>query len=125
MRPISNREITKFTFPTSKTNPAKWAHERIVRSIIAFEAKLDADHEIGARLTSFTASEIIHIDNVGYWGPDLIKFYGCNVDGQPVELIQHISQINVLLIAVKKQHETAERIGFRLEKKLDKRNEPE
>jgi hypothetical protein len=98
--------------PDSRLNPAKWTHERLVKSIISFEEKLDAEHEVGLRLVSF-GSEIIHLDDVGYWGPDLVIFYGVNVDQQSVELIQHVSQTSVLLVAVKKEKEKARRIGFK------------
>ncbi|MGG6898160.1 DUF6173 family protein [Rhizobium sp. BR 315] len=103
-------------------NPASWMYERIVRSIIAFEEKLDPELEIGARLVSFASSEIIHIDDVGYWGPDIIKFYGKNADGHPVELIQHMSQLSVLLVAVKPLAEPR-RIGFALQTKLEAKSE--
>ncbi|TBC02108.1 DUF6173 family protein [Rhizobium ruizarguesonis] len=99
-------------------NPASWMYERIVKSIIDFEEKLDPNLEIGARLVSFASSEIIHIDDVGYWGPDIIKFYGKNADGNPVELMQHMSQLSVLLVAVKPLAEPR-RIGFVLKGKLE------
>jgi hypothetical protein len=102
----------------AELNPAKWMHERIVRSIIDFEKDLDPALEIGARLVSFTSHEVIHIDDVGYWGPDIIKFYGTTGDGHPVELMQHLSQLNVLLMAIKPVAEPR-RIGFVLEQKLD------
>jgi hypothetical protein len=102
-----------------ESNPAQWAHERIVKSIIQFEEALDAEHEIGARLVSF-GEETFHIDDVGYWGPDIVKFYGHNAEKEPVELIQHISQISILLVAMKKVQEPARRIGFELQKGLDK-----
>ena len=35
-----------------------------------------------------------------------------------VELIQHISQVNVLLVALPKEQEEPRRIGFMLEKRL-------
>ena len=43
-------------------------HERIVRSINRFEASLDQDHEVGARLVNFGANVTFHIEDVGYWG---------------------------------------------------------
>jgi hypothetical protein len=80
--------------------------------------ELDPSLEIGARLVSFTANEVIHIDDVGYWGPDIIKFYGHTSDGRAVELMQHLSQLNVLLMAVKPVAEPR-RIGFVLQEKLE------
>ena len=99
-------------------NPADWMYERVVRSIIDFEKGLDADKEVGARLVSFGLSETIHIDDVGHWGPDMIIFHGVNVDGNKVQLLQHISQLSVLLVAVKPVDEPR-RIGYILEKRLN------
>ena len=77
--------------PDSTLNPAKWMHERVVRSINSFEEQLDQEHEVGARLVSFGSEMTFHIENVGYWGPDIIIFYGRGQDGNSVELLQHIS----------------------------------
>lgn len=100
-------------------NHAEWMFERIVRSINAFEDKLKSDEEVGARLVSFGGREIIHIEDVGYWGPDLIIFYGSNVDKNQVELLQHITQVSVLLVAVPATDPAApRRIGFELMQKL-------
>lgn len=103
-------------------HPGEWMYERIARSIIEFEEKLDGTNEVGARLINFGGSEIIHIDDVGYWGVDLIKFYGRNVDGHRVELLQHITQVNVLLVAVPAQSDPPRRIGFVLRENLKKQD---
>lgn len=103
----------------SSINPAEWAYERLVRSINEFEQRLDDEHEIGGRLVNFGAAMTFHIEDLGYWGPDFVKFYGVNDDGQPLELIQHISQVNVLLVAIKKMKDQPRRIGFELIRKLE------
>jgi len=98
--------------------PAKWMYERLVRSIAEFEEGLDESEEIGARLVSF-GNDVFHIEDLGYWGPDIIKFYGTNQNGKPIELIQHISQLSVLLVAMPKIAEKPRRIGFKLTKELE------
>jgi hypothetical protein len=95
-------------------NPAEWMHERIVRSINDFEGGLDKDHEIGARLVTFGVDFVFHIADVGYWGPDIIIFHGVDQSGQKVQLLQHISQLSVLLVALDAKDGKARRIGFRL-----------
>ena len=110
---------------TSELNPASWAYERIAKSIVEFESKLNDEQEIGARLVSFSANETIRIDDIGYWGPDIIKFYGRDSNDNPVELIQHMSQINVLLVALPKETAEPKRIGFALEKKLEQEGDAE
>ncbi len=82
-------------------NPAKSMYERIVKSIIEFEHELDETQEVGARLVNFGPQETIMIHDVGYWGPDLVKFFGKNANGHPVELLQHLSQVNVLLVTLR------------------------
>jgi Family of unknown function (DUF6173) len=90
-----------------------------VKSIAEFEEKLDAEHEIGAHLVNF-GSQTIHITGVGYWGTDLILFNGTRSDGQPVQLMQHISQVNVMLVAVPNTCSPPRRIGFEMVKRLQK-----
>lgn len=99
--------------------PAQWMYERIARSIAAFEKTLDSQHEVGLRLVSFAPGEAFHITDMGFFEPDLIHFHGRNAEGAPVVLIQHISQVNVLLAANRKRQEKPNRIGFQIVKKLE------
>lgn len=94
-------------------------YERIAKSIAAFEKNLDAEHEVALRLVSFGANEAFHISDMGFWEPDLIHFRGRNAAGHPVVMIQHISQVNVLLVAAPKQTREPTRIGFHIVKKLE------
>jgi len=105
--------------PDSVTNPARWMHKRLAEYIRDFESDLDEDHEIGARLVSFGQTVVFHIEDMGYYGPDIICFYGINEQSEAVQLIQHISQLSVLLVAVKKLEEKPRRIGFDLSKKAE------
>jgi hypothetical protein len=109
----------------SELNPAEWMHERLVKSIATFEEELDKTKEIGARLVNFGPSEAVSIENVSYWGPDLIIFQGTNIDGHPVELLQHYTQVNVLLVAVPAKNDPPRRIGFILEHKLQQKEDGE
>ncbi len=107
------------SLPKSQLNPAEWMYERLVKRIVAFEAELSQDEEIGARLVATPGPDgILHVEDVSYWGPDMIMFVGQNQHGRPVELIQHYSQLNLLLTALPKQTEEPRRIGFMLEQHL-------
>jgi len=107
-------------------NQAKWAFERVVRLIKDFEDDLDQNHEIGATLASFGAEIVIQVLNVGYWGSDIITFEGINTNnGSRVQLIQNVAQLNLLLIALPKQEDEPRRIGFDLERKLEKDEDEE
>ena len=103
--------------PEHSTNQAKWMFERLATYIKQFESTLDDEHEIGARLVSFGHNLTFHIEDMGYFGPDMIVFYGKNEKGEPVQLVQHTSQLNVLLVAVRKQAARPRRIGFILDEK--------
>lgn len=102
-----SRALSKTTL-----NPAAWMHERLMKYIGEFESDLDNDYEVGASLVSFGQSMVFHIQNIGYHGPDIITFYGINEEGESIQLIQHISQLNVLFIKLEKIHEEPKRIGF-------------
>lgn len=95
-------------------NPAKWAYERLGRYIREFEADLDDEHEIGAMLVTHASGGTIRIDDLGYYGPDMISFFGVDGQGQSVQLIQHVSQLSVLLVAVKRAGPEPRRVGFKL-----------
>lgn len=94
---------------------------RIVAYIREFEANLDTSHEIGARMVSFGDTVQFHIVDMGYWNPDIITFDGLDESGRRMKLIQNLSQLNVLLVAMPKRIEHGEprRIGFVLENKAE------
>ena len=116
-----NFSVPKLDFkPYIPPHPGAWMYEQIARSIVEFEENLNSATEVGARLINFGGDEVISIDDVGYWGTDLIKFYGRNFKGYRVELLQHITQVNVLLVAIPAQTDPPRRIGFILEAELKK-----
>lgn len=89
-------------------------HERLVRYITEFEADLSDEEEVGGRLVNFGADTTFHIDDISYHGPDLLMFYGVGANEKRLMLLQHVSQVSVLLVALPKSGEKAKRIGFRL-----------
>ncbi|RYD70976.1 MAG: hypothetical protein EOP84_25725 [Verrucomicrobiaceae bacterium] len=93
-------------------NPAGWMYDRLQKYIQEFEAGLSSDQEIGAQLVSFGRDIVFHITSMGYHGPDLVTFHGVGANGERLQLVQHISQVNVLFTALPKVGETARRIGF-------------
>ena len=106
---IPSKEMLENDIPT---NIAEWTYKRLGKYINDFEASLDDEHEIGARLVSFGQEVIFHIQDIGFYGPDIINFDGINQTGKKVQLIQHISQLSVLLVAMEKLNEKPRRIGF-------------
>ncbi|MED1478217.1 DUF6173 family protein [Bacillus pseudomycoides] len=98
----------------SNPNYASEFYKRLVEMINEFDKDLDLEHEVGMRLVSYGQTVQFHIENLGYYNPSLIRFYGSMEDGSRVELIQHVSQISFLLIAVKRLNpeEPKKPIGF-------------
>lgn len=101
--------------PVEDKSPAQWAYERLVLYIQNFEQQLDADQEVALGLTGGEAG-VLRIEGLGYFAPDILTFYGHDDDGARTQLIQHVSQLNVMLVALPKdaEEEAPRRIGFRL-----------
>ena len=106
--------------PPEKKSPAQWAYERIILYIKNFEESLDNEHEVAMGFTGGDAG-ILRIEGMGYFDPDIITFYGSDPTGAKTQLVQHVSQLNVMLRALPKSVERDEptRIGFRLIKDLE------
>ena len=64
---------------------------------------------------------VLKIEGMGYYNPDIVTFYGTDPAGGRTQLVQHVTQLNVMLWAVPKDVEKAEpnRICFRLAQDLD------
>jgi hypothetical protein len=106
--------------PVADKSPARWAYERLILYIRNFEEGLDSDHEVGVSFAGSNAG-LLRIDGVGYFDPDIVTFYGTDDDGTKTQLIQHVTQLNVILRAasVPRDDAGARRIGFRLVSALD------
>ena len=115
---------TDLAFAAEKANFASEFYRRLVEWINNFDSTLDQEHEVGVRLVSFGQTVVFHLDDMSYWNPSLISFQGITEDGEPVELIQHVSQISILLMKLKRPDPTKpkKKLGFIAEK--DKTENP-
>ena len=106
--------------PVEQKSPAEWAYQRLILYIQNFEKTLDKEEEIAMGLTD-TGAGVLKIEGLGYFDPDIVTFYGTDQTGARVQLVQHVSQLNVLLRSTPKAVTAAEprRIGFRLAEALD------
>lgn len=89
--------------PPKDQNLADEFYKRLVQWMNEFHKSLDEDLEVGVRLVNFGQTVTFHVDDIGYWNPSLISFRGKNENGESVELIQHVSQISILLVALKRE----------------------
>lgn len=101
--------------PVEDKSPAQWAYERLILYIKNFEEQLDDKQEVAM---GFAGSDtgVLRIEGIGYFAPDVITFYGRDEDETRTQLIQHVSQLNVMLRAMPRPETSEEprRIGFRL-----------
>jgi hypothetical protein len=95
---------------------AECMFKKLMAHIADFETSLMPDQEVGATMVSF-GDKPFYISGIGYHGNDMIIFYGATPQGQPVKLMQHVTQTNVMLtvMAKRKDHKEAKRIGFHSE----------
>ena len=93
-------------------NPVVKACEALHKYVQGFEHELDDDHEVGVRLVSFGSELRFHVHQIGFSKPNIVTFYGVTSNNEKVQLVQHISQLSFLLMAVNKIEEKPCRIGF-------------
>jgi len=100
--------------PPPNGNLASEFYKRLLEWINKFSNSLDSEHEVGVRLVSFGQSIVFHLEDMSWWNPSLMKFIGRTDDGEPVELIQHVSQISILLMKLPRLDPTKPKvkIGF-------------
>ncbi|MCE8544771.1 hypothetical protein KBY25_02975 [Ruegeria pomeroyi] len=106
--------------PVQNKSPAQWAYERLILYIRNFEEQLDASQEVAMGFVGGDAG-VLRIEGIGYFDPDIVTFYGADGTGARTQLVQHVSQLNVMLRAmpVATEDRPAQRIGFRLAADLE------
>ena len=106
--------------PVTQKSPAEWAYQRLILYIQNFEKMLESEEEVAMGFTD-TGGGFLRIEGLGHFDPDIVTFFGTDQTGAKVQLVQHVSQLNVLLRAMPKQNAQDEprRIGFRLAEALD------
>lgn len=94
-------------------NMADYSYEVIMERIKEFEDDLDEEHEVALKLASFGQSITLSVTGIGYSNPSTLVFHGF-VGDQEATLIQHMSQLNFLLVAARKAdpEKPPRRIGF-------------
>lgn len=101
--------------PLSHTNPAMLAYRRLAHCIIDFEEKCDNQHEVGVRLLFPKTEVTFHLRDIHYYTPNILNFHGINEHGEELQLVQDVSQLNILLVPMRAFGERPFRIGYRLD----------
>jgi hypothetical protein len=107
-------ESTIFLAGIQQASLASKQAEYILGQMIKFDEELNPEQEVGIKLVSFGQTVTFHVSEIRCYDPCLITFRGFTDDGSRVELIQHVSQISFVLIALQKLEPEAPKrpIGF-------------
>ncbi len=65
-----------------------------------FQKNLPEDYEMGVKLANYGVAAEIHIRGMGFQNPSIIEFYGMLEGGKQAILVQHVAQLNFMLLAV-------------------------
>ena len=84
-----------------KRLPADACYHEIVNQLRCFQSILNDDCEVGIIFPNYAPDMVLRITDIGYQNPDLVYFCG-EINGSDVHFIQHVSQINFALLALKK-----------------------
>ena len=99
--------------PPRDYSMADYTYEVVMERIKDFEDHLDDEHEVGLRLASFGQSIMLSVTDIEYSNPSTLVFHGY-VGEDSATLIQHVNQLNFLLLSVRKAdpQKPPRRIGF-------------
>ncbi len=86
----------------------------LYNEIQRYQANLPNTEDVAMQLVQFNQSITIMVKGIGYSGYNLVCFNGEDKDGKPLELIQHVQQLNFLLMVVPKPEpeKPKRQIGF-------------
>jgi hypothetical protein len=96
----------------ARSNPFLGTCKAVRSSIEQFEAGLDAEHEVTIHLAAFGSSIEFRAEKIGFSPSNLITFHGVTDTGEKIHLVQHVSQVSLLLKAARKLNETPMRVAF-------------
>lgn len=114
----SMRQLDKLIFAQANKqhrieNPVIAIRETIETQVREFESNLEDGFELGAWLASFGSQILIIVENIQFSEPSMVILHGRDDHGNKLQLIQHATQLNLLLNAVKKTNDEPRKpIGF-------------
>lgn len=110
----ANRQIeinaSKMQFDSRAEQVAYYLYEEIRD----YQNNLPDTEDVAMSIVQFNQSITILVKEIGYIGYNLVCFHGEDTSGKPLELIQHVQQLNFLLMVVPKPEIEApnRQIGF-------------
>lgn len=92
-------------------NPAGYMRERMMKLIAEHETILGDDEELGVVVIGGNTPSF-HLRSIQASDPDILRFIGKDADGNVIQLIQHHSQMGIVVMSLQKLEEKAYRVGF-------------
>lgn len=88
--------------------------QSLYEAISKYQHALPDEDDVALKVVNFGDTATILVEHIGYIGDSLVVFDGLDNSDSPMELIQHISQLNFLLMVAPKPSVEApkRRIGF-------------
>lgn len=83
-----------------KFHLARRYHALLTNRVDTFRDRIGAGHEVGLRLVGHSVAEMFFLDEIHHADPSLIAFCGVTLDGMPIEVVQDVSMVNVILQAL-------------------------
>lgn len=97
----------------AKTNNAEYIAKVIGQKINNFQSALSDNEDVALQIIQFNNSIFLYVTEVSHLGMGLIVLQGLDTAQRPCEIVQHISQVNLLMMIVPKAPEILHRkIGF-------------
>jgi hypothetical protein len=106
----ARRDATLIT--GARSNNSEHMFKNLRAQIEDFESGLEDDEELGISVANFGTVVDMHVRKLSYRLPSLIVFEGLTETGERIELVQHTSQVALLLKAVKPLDDEPVPIGF-------------
>ena len=110
----ANRQIEINASKIQVGSTAEQVSYDLYEEIVRYQKTLPDKEDVAMMLVQFNQSMTILVKDIGYIGYNLVCFHGEDTSGKSLELIQHVQQLNFLLMVVPKPEPEApkRKIGF-------------
>ncbi len=113
MRPVTHRDSDgPVLMPPEPAPNAKAVYEQLRRAAAEFHERLSPEHAAGVRVLSFGHALVVLQPEVRCLEPGMIRLDGVDESGHPVQVLQHVSQISLGLVAVPRRDQAPRTVRF-------------
>jgi hypothetical protein len=88
-------------------------YDQVVAQVRMFSGRICEEYNGGVLFGAVGSTQNLVLTQIRYKNPDLLIFLGELEGGAPAEILMHVSQLHIILVAIpKKSEEAKRRIGF-------------